>query len=138
MDEGRNTWKPRIPGGAPMLGSAEVPVTKAEHLYLIAQKIAEKTPGFFAPIGAGKGNLRSNTFMDALRITAKQVFGRDYSEAKLCSENKLAIDFYFPDEETAVEIAGMLGAPNSEYEIGTALTLWQNSGSAPGAGSRTF
>lgn len=99
-----------------MVGNAEVPVTKAERLYLIAQQIAEKTPGFFTPIGAGKGNLRSNAFMDAVKITAKQVFGREYSEAKLCGENKLAIDFYFPDEETAVEIAGMLGGPNSEYE----------------------
>jgi hypothetical protein len=99
-----------------MVVNVEVPVTKAARLYLIAQKLAEQTPGFFASIGAGKGNLRSNTFMAALRIAANQVFGQDYSEAKLCGENKLAIDFYFPDEETAVEIAGMLGAPNSEYE----------------------
>ena len=98
---------------APMIGSAEGPVTKAERLYLIAQEIAERTPGFFAPIGSGKGNLRSNVFMAAVKITAKQVFGREYSEAKLCGENKLAIDFYFPAEETAVEIAGMLGGPNS-------------------------
>ena len=89
---------------------------KAERLYLLAQAVAEKTPGFFAPIGAGSGNLRSNAFMTALKDSAKQVFGDDYSEARLCGDNKLAIDFYFPDEETAVEIAGMLGAPNSEYE----------------------
>jgi hypothetical protein len=97
------------------VGNEEL-VTKAEHLYLIAQRIAEQTPGFFTPLGAGGGNLRSNTFMIALKNLAAEIFEKDYSEAKLCGENKLAIDFYFPEEETAVEIAGMLGAPNSEYE----------------------
>ena len=51
-----------------------------------------------------------------MRSRAKQAFGQDYSEKKLCGDNNLAIDFYFPDEGTAVEDAGMLGAPNSEYE----------------------
>ena len=54
--------------------------------------------------------------MAALSVGATQVFGQDYSEKKLCGDNNLAIDFYFPDEAIAVEIAGMLGAPNSEYE----------------------
>jgi hypothetical protein len=89
---------------------------KADRLYLLAQAIAERTPGFFRAIGPGGGNLRSNAFMAALNDSATQIFGHDYSEANLCGDNKLAIDFYFPDEETAVEIAGMLSAPNSEYE----------------------
>lgn len=54
--------------------------------------------------------------MIELRSRAKQGFGQDYSEKKLCGDNNLAIDFYSPDEATAVELAGMLGAPNSEYE----------------------
>ena len=54
--------------------------------------------------------------MSELRSSAKQVVGQDYSEAKVCGDNKLAIDFHFPDEETAVEIAGLLGESNSEYE----------------------
>lgn len=54
--------------------------------------------------------------MTELKERAKETFGRDYSEAKLCGDTDLAIDFYFPEEATAVEIAGMLGAPNSEYE----------------------
>ena len=45
-----------------------------------------------------------------------QTFGGEYSEAKLWGETDLAIDFYFPDDRTAVEVAGMLGAPNFEYE----------------------
>src|SRR5258708_361459 len=94
--------------------SNTVPISKTERLLLIAQAIAEKTPGFFTAIGAGKGNLRSNAFMNEMRSGAKQAFGQDYSEKKLCGDNNLAIDFYFPDEGTAVEVAGMLGAPNSE------------------------
>jgi hypothetical protein len=91
-------------------------VTKAERLLLVAQQITEETPEFFIALGQGKGNIRSNLFMAELRKRARSIFGTDYSECKLCGDTNLAIDFYFPDEETAVEIAGMLGAPNSEYE----------------------
>ncbi len=92
------------------------PITKAEQLLLIAQRVAETTPQFFIALGQGEGNIRSNVFTAELRKRALQAFGRDYSEARLCGETSLAIDFYFADEETAVEVAGMLGAPNSEYE----------------------
>jgi len=92
------------------------PITKAEQLLLIAQRVAEATPQFFIALGQGEGNIRSNAFTAELRKRALQAFGRDYSEARLCGETSLAIDFYFADEETAVEVAGMLGAPNSEYE----------------------
>jgi hypothetical protein len=91
-------------------------ITKAEQLLLIAQQLAETTPQFFIALGQGEGNIRSNVFTAELRKRALQAFGRDYSEARVCGETSLAIDFYFADEETAVEIAGMLGAPNSEYE----------------------
>lgn len=91
-------------------------ISKAERLLLLAQAIADETHNFFVAIGEGAGNLRSNAFMNELQRRAKSIFGRDYSVAKLCGDNKLALDFYFPDEETAVEIAGMLSAPNSEYE----------------------
>lgn len=94
----------------------EPPVTKAEQLLVIAQELAEATPTFFIALGQGLGNLRTNVFAAELGKRALQVFGHDYSEAKLCGATSLALDFYFPDEETAVEIAGMLGAPNSEYE----------------------
>ncbi|SRR6266513_384104 len=91
-------------------------ITKAERLLLIAQAIAEETPNFFVAIGEGAGNLRSNAFTKELQGRAESIFGRDYSEPELCGDNKLAVDFYFPEEETVVEIAGMLSAPNSEYE----------------------
>jgi hypothetical protein len=97
-------------------GVQEVPITKALALLVMAQRIADQTPAYFIAAGPGGGNLRSNAFMDQLRSIAKQTFGRDYSEAKLCGDNKLAMDFYFPDEETVVEIAGLLSGLNSEYE----------------------
>jgi hypothetical protein len=91
-------------------------ITSAERLLVIAQAIAEATPSFFTAIGEGAGNLRSNAFMAELRSRAKTTFGHDYSETRLCGGTKLALDFYFPEDQTAVEIAGMLAAPNSEYE----------------------
>jgi len=98
------------------MNTTEPSITKAERLLLIAQGIAEETPNFFVAIGQGPGNLRSNAFMAELRSRAKSTFGCDYGEAELCGDNKLAVDFYFPEEETVVEVAGMLSAPNSEYE----------------------
>lgn len=97
-------------------GVQGIPITKALTLFVLAQRIADQTPGYFIAQGPGRGNLRSNAFMEQLKSIAKQTFGRDYSEAKLCGDNKLAMDFYFPDEETVVEIAGLLTGPNSEYE----------------------
>ena len=91
-------------------------ISKAERLLIIAQAIAEETPNFFIAIGEGAGNLRSNAFMNELQRRAKSIFGHNYCEAKLCGDNKLAVDFYFPEEETVVEVAGMLSASNSEYE----------------------
>src|ERR1700674_5381474 len=91
-------------------------ITKAERLLLIAQEIVEETPDFFVAIGEGAGNLRSNAFMKQLRGRAKSTLSRDYSEERLCGDKKLAVDFYSPEEETVVEAAGMLSAPNSEYE----------------------
>jgi len=71
-------------------------ITKAERLLLIAQAIADETPNFFVAIGEGAGNLRSNVFMGELQERAKSTFGCNYSEAKLCGDNKLAVEFLLP------------------------------------------
>jgi hypothetical protein len=99
----------------PTAGEAQS-ISRVETLLLIAQRLAEQTPDFFVALGEGAGNHRSNKFMVDLRQRAALAFGRDYSEAPVCGHNKLAVDFYFPEEGTVVEIAGMLSAPNSEYE----------------------
>ena len=44
------------------------------------------------------------------------MFGGDYSEARLCGDNAMAVDFYFPDEGTVIEIALGLKNPNTEFE----------------------
>jgi hypothetical protein len=89
---------------------------KTSRLLLLAQSLAEKTQGFFEVKGPGPGDLAANEFVANLRSAAKQIFGGDFSEAKICGENKFSIDFYFEDEETAVELSFGLDKPLSEYE----------------------
>ena len=91
-------------------------LNKAEELLVLVQKLALKTPGFFEIKGPGIGDRASNKFMKNLKQLAKDRFGNDFSEHKVCDTTKFAIDFYFPDERTAVEIAFGLHNPNSEFE----------------------
>ncbi len=91
-------------------------VTKAEWLYVLARSLALRTPNFFTVKGPGPGDKANRIFMEQLRILAKNRFGRDYSEQRLCPGTKFAIDFYFPEDVTAVELAFGLHNPLSEYE----------------------
>jgi len=43
-------------------------------------------------------------------------FGEDFSEKKVCGKSSLAVDFYFPEEATIVEVALGLPNPASEFE----------------------
>lgn len=54
--------------------------------------------------------------MGQLRERAKEAFGKDYSEQRLCGDTSFAADFYFPEEETIVEVALGLPNPGSEFE----------------------
>lgn len=94
----------------------ETTVKKSAQLIELAQKIAGKTPNFFETKGPGIGNKATNRFMEDLRISAKQTFGEDFSERKICGENNLAVDFYFPDEKTIIEVALSIHNPQSEFE----------------------
>ena len=89
---------------------------KEARLFLLAQTIATNTAGFFQKKGPGIGDKASNQFMTQLRSAAQELFGTDYSETKTCRGTKFAFDFYFPDEETVVEVALSLRNPSSEYE----------------------
>ncbi len=90
---------------------------KSEQLIRLAQQIADQRPRFFERKGAGKGDKDTNSFMGELRARARQAFGRDFSEQIISGENtKLAVDFFFPDEGTIVEIALSLRNPQSEFE----------------------
>jgi hypothetical protein len=85
-------------------------------LLVLAREIASETPDFQLVRGPGAGDVANHEFMRQLRKRALALFGTDYSEKKLCGDNSLAVDFYFPEEQTAVEIALGLPNPASEFE----------------------
>jgi len=87
-----------------------------DRLFLLAQRIAEQTPHFFETKGPGIGDQASLTFMRNLREGAKGLLGKDYSEKRVSDEVSFSIDFYLPDEATAVEIALGLHNPLTEFE----------------------
>lgn len=91
-------------------------VPKEARLFLLAQAIATRTPDFFAIKGAGAGDKASNVFMAQLRKAAADLFEFDFSEKRVCREARFALDFYFTDEATAVEVALSLRNSSSEYE----------------------
>lgn len=90
--------------------------TKPDILQNIAQTVANDRPLFFHAKGAGMGDKDSNEFMAEVRRRALTAFGQDFSEKRICGDNHLAVDFYFEDEATIVEIALTLKNPASEFE----------------------
>jgi len=89
---------------------------KAETIIQLAQRIADERSNFFKVKGAGAGDRDTNSFMRELRTRARNTFGIDLSERRICGDNNLAVDFYLPDEATIIEIALSLRNPNSEFE----------------------
>ena len=82
----------------------------------MARGIAEATPDFEAVRGPGDGDRATGAFMDILRSRARQSFGVDLSEQRICGETGCKVDFYCRDEETIVEVALGLPNPNTEFE----------------------
>jgi hypothetical protein len=91
-------------------------MNRANQLADIAQSLVDEWPNFFQKKGAGPGDLDTNTFMKELRSRAAAAFGDDFAERRICGENKLTPDYYFPDEATIVEVAMGLRNPSSEFE----------------------
>lgn len=85
-------------------------------LFLAAQKIAWQTPDFFQKKGPGHGDRANAQFMSSLRQVAQGLFGCDLSEKRACRAANFRLDFYFPEERTAVEFAFGLCNPMSEFE----------------------
>jgi len=81
----------------------------------LAREVARGIEGFQVAKGPGEGDIATNAFMKELRSRALTAFGQDFSEKKICGSNAFAVDFYFPDEMTIVEIA--LGLPNPQCEF---------------------
>lgn len=91
-------------------------MSKSSRLYELANNLALNTDGFFETKGPGKGNHSTNAFIGRLGELAKAEFDHDYSEKNICGKNSLAVDFYFPEESTIVEVALGIKNPNTEYE----------------------
>ena len=89
---------------------------KADELFRVAQALANKRAKFTSVKGPGVGDKHTNSFMEELRDRAAKAFGSDHSEQKICGPNGFRVDFYFPDEQTIVEVALGLRNPLSEYE----------------------
>ena len=97
-----------------------------DKLYSLAQDLALAHEGFFEKMGPGTGDKSTNAFMAKLRQRAIETFGRDFSEAQISGENRLAVDFYFPHARTAIEIALSLRNSNTEFERDILKALMAN------------
>ncbi|MBZ0310637.1 MAG: hypothetical protein K8I82_31555 [Anaerolineae bacterium] len=91
-------------------------MTKVDLLREVIQQIADNDPEFFTTKGHGPGNHATNIFIRKVHDTALEVFGQDCAEQKICGDNSQAVDFYFEDEKTIVEIALGLKKTNTEFE----------------------
>ena len=89
---------------------------KPARLLELAREIASAIPDFGKVKGPGAGDRATQSFMRKLGDRAHKAFGEDHSEKKICGDNKFAVDFYFPEEATIVEVALGLPNPASEYE----------------------
>ena len=89
---------------------------KAEDLFALAQALADERPELFEILGPGQGDHESNSFMRDLRTRAARFFGSNHSEQRISGDNRLAVDFYFREEATVVEVALSLRNPQGEFE----------------------
>jgi hypothetical protein len=87
-------------------------MTLAERVFELAQKLIIDLPTFLQVKGAGIGDMATNDFMAQLQQAASQEFGTDFSQAKICGNVNFAVDFWFPEEKTIVEIAMSLRNPS--------------------------
>jgi hypothetical protein len=88
---------------------------KTARICVAAQKLAEKTAGFFDVKNAGPGNYATNAFMKNLRTVLGAEMGKD-CEVSVGLGNDSTLDFYVAEEKCVVEIALGLHRPSCEYE----------------------
>jgi hypothetical protein len=91
-------------------------LTQAHQLLRLAEALAREDEGFLQIAGPGAGDRRTNFYIKELRVRASRAFEHDYSEARICGNTGLRVDYYFPDEHTIVEIAFSLRNSASEFE----------------------
>jgi hypothetical protein len=81
-----------------------------------AQAEADARPDFLAIKGPGAGDRSSAAFVAALRAKAKALLGSDLAEYPVLRETAVRVDYWFPEEETILEVALSLRNPLSEFE----------------------
>lgn len=91
-------------------------MNEARTLLKLARDIASNSAEFQAVRGPGIGDKATGVFMKELRQRSRLAFGEDYSEKRLCGDNALAVDFYFPAQGAIVEVALGLPNPTTEFE----------------------
>lgn len=89
---------------------------RPDQLCIIAQEIADCVPGFFEKKGPGAGDRATADYVRSLQCAAKEFFGLDLSEKKVCKSAGFKFDYCFPEERVAVEFAFGLHNPISEFE----------------------
>lgn len=89
---------------------------RVQSLIVLAEALAREDETFFRIAGPGAGDRRTNSYIRELRLRAEQLFRHDYSEARICGDTGLRVDYYFPDEGAIVEIAFSLRNAASEFE----------------------
>lgn len=96
--------------------SAMTRIARSSQLLDIARELAAAYGHFHKALGPGDGDRNTGSFMADLRHRALEAFGEDYSERAICGNNGCKVDFYFPEEQTIVEVALGLPNPNCEFE----------------------
>src|SRR5215467_11353295 len=89
---------------------------KAAALIEIARAVAKEDPAFQTVKGPGHGDHSTAAYIKRVRQRALSRFGADHSEKKICGPTSYAVDFYFEEEATIVEIALGLPNPSTEFE----------------------
>jgi hypothetical protein len=88
---------------------------KSARICVAAQKLAERTPGFFEIKGHGLGDRATNAYMRDLREILDTRKGQD-CEVPVSKGIDSKFDFFVADEKCVVEIALGLHNPNCEFE----------------------
>lgn len=91
----------------------------ADHIFELAQQIADRTPGFHDRKGPGKeaGNGVTNEFLRALDIAVSDNWPvKVRRQEPVAPGVKYSFDYFIPGEDTAVEIALSIRNIVTEFE----------------------